>query len=91
MAVDGAGGALLSGARPGGELDPGADGADVGLGEELRVRQGDRERGDVGIACAGLQDRGQGRVAAAPGRALELQGQLGLEVKAAAGADLEAV
>ena len=37
--------------------------------------------GDVGVARAARQDRGQGRVAAALGLALELQGELRLEAE----------
>ncbi len=40
VAVDRAGRAVGAVAGAGGELDPGADGADVGLVEELGVRQG---------------------------------------------------
>ena len=55
----------------GGELHPGADRADVGLVEELRVRQGDHGAGDVGFAGLGGEDRAKARVGAAVGRAEE--------------------
>jgi len=44
----------------GGELDPGADRAEVGVFDELRVRQGDREGADVGVAGAACRGEGIG-------------------------------
>ena len=79
-------------ARVGGELDPGADGADVALVEELRVGQGDLDCARCWRRRAwAVTDRGQRRVVAALGAALEAQGQLRLEAERGALADLEAV
>ncbi len=77
VAVDARRRALLAVAGAGGELHPGADGADVGLVEELGVGQGHLGRGDVGVVALGVGElRRQGRVAGALGRALEADRQL---------------
>ena len=69
MAVDRAGRAGV-----GGELAVGADGADVVLGEELGVGQGDRGAADVGVARALGNGGAQGREGVALGGADQLQG-----------------
>jgi hypothetical protein len=66
----------------GAELHPGADGLDVALIEEGRVRKGDVGGSDVGIAGPGPDHRGQGRVGVAFGPALELDAQRGLKPRA---------
>ena len=84
-AVDRAFGALI-----GGELDPGADGPDVVLGQELRMGQADDRLGDVGVVALGVvQHRFQGRVIGALGAALEGELQVWFEAEVLAGADLE--
>ena len=67
-----------------GQLRPGADGADVALIEEQRVRHRQRGAGDVGVALMGFQDRPQLRVLVALGAALEPDEQLRLELQAVA-------
>src|SRR5262249_26972123 len=84
-AVDGGGRAGV-----GGPLHPGADGADVGLVEELRMGQGDRDRREVGVARSRAQDRGQGRVIAAFGSSLQGELDLRLEGEPRALGELEA-
>ena len=72
-----------------GELHPGADGADVRVVEQLVLRHRDRDLGEVGFARLGLQDRPEGRVAAALGRPDELDVQLRVEAEAGAVGGLE--
>ena len=63
---------LPAGTGVGGELDAGADGADVGVVEELGFGQGDRRRGDVRVGALRVGDRRfQRRVPAALGRAFQ--------------------
>ena len=77
----GARGAAFAGDVAFGELDPGADGPDVGVVDELGGRQGDGSAGDVGVgAAAGIGNDGvHGGVASLLGGAGETHGELGLE------------
>ena len=91
FAVDRGGGAVCSVAVSLRELNPGADGADVGLVEELRARQGDRGLGDVGSALGHAQNSSQCRVGSSPGAAEEANAEFRFEGEAGALAELEAL
>ncbi len=75
----------------GSELHSGADRDDVVVLEELRPRQGDRRRRNVGIARARFQHCPEFRMGAAFRPAEEAEGELGLEAQVLATGRLEAV
>jgi hypothetical protein len=89
VAIDGGGGTLFAKDLAFGENRLGADGADVGVVEQLGVGQGYLGGGDVRFAELGGEDRMQGRVLGPPGTAGELEHKLGFERKGSAVGNLE--
>src|SRR3982751_4359642 len=69
-------------------MDPGADGADVALFQELRVRERYRDPGEVGFLLAGGERCGKRLEVASVGAALEVEGELRGEVERSAVPDL---